>query len=261
MIPGVIPGVGAAEDVGGGIESHSKKAETKSQMKTPQNGFTFTAPVERLLAFLALISVGAYVLEVEFAGSRNSLEGDHFWLWTERIIAAVLTLEYLARWRSEGHRYTLSVLGMIDIIAIIPFWIGFIAPVESLGLIRSMRILRLLKLYRHSHGMREFVHAFLDARRYLAGIICILVILILFGAVGIHEIEKEVQPDIFGSLFDCIWWTIVTLMSVGYGDAVPQSVLGKTFAQFLMLGGVALTAAFIGIVGSVVYSRIQEARK
>ena len=52
-------------------------------MKTPQNGFTFTASVERLLVFLALISVGAYVLEVEFAGSRNSLEGDRFWLWTE----------------------------------------------------------------------------------------------------------------------------------------------------------------------------------
>ena len=54
-------------------------------MKTPQNGFTFTASVERLLVFLALISVGAYVLEVEFAGSCNSLEGDRFWLWTECI--------------------------------------------------------------------------------------------------------------------------------------------------------------------------------
>ena len=254
----VVAAVAAAAE---GIESVSKGPIICKNMKTPKNGFTFAAPVERLLVLLALLSVGVYILEVEFEGSRNSLEGDRFWLWTERVIASILTLEFLLRWRMEGRRYPLSVLGVIDLIAVIPFWIGFVAPAESLGLIRSMRVLRLLKLYRHSYGMREFIHAFLATWRYLAGILCILVILITFGAVGIHEIEKDVQPEVFGSLFNCIWWTIVTLMSVGYGDAIPVSILGKAFAQFLMVGGVALTAAFIGIVGSVVFERIQASRK
>ena len=132
-----------------------------------------------MLVFLALLSVGIYVLEVEYEGSRNSLEGDRFWLWAERVIASILTLEYIARWRQEGRRYPLSVLGLIDLVAVLPFWIGFVAPAETLGLIRSMRVLRLLKLYRHSHGMREFIHAFLATWRYLAGILCILTILIL----------------------------------------------------------------------------------
>jgi len=86
----------------------------------------------------------------------------------------------------------------------------------------------------------------------------IVFIFVLFSAVGIREIERYAQPDKFGTLFDSIWWTIVTLMSVGYGDAVPTTVVGKLFAQFVMVVGVGLTAAFIGIVGSNVYAQVQK---
>jgi voltage-gated potassium channel len=81
---------------------------------------------------------------------------------------------------------------------------------------------------------------------------------VLFSAVGIREIERYEQPDKFGTLFDSIWWTIVTLMSVGYGDAVPSTMEGKVFAQFVMVVGVGLTAAFIGIVGSNVFTEVQR---
>ena len=86
----------------------------------------------------------------------------------------------------------------------------------------------------------------------------IVLIFVLFSAVGIREIEREAQPQTFGSLFNSIWWAIVTLMSVGYGDAVPITSIGKAFAQFVMVVGVGLTAAFIGIVGSNVYSEVQN---
>jgi len=86
----------------------------------------------------------------------------------------------------------------------------------------------------------------------------IVFILVLFGAVGIREIERDAQPEVFGSLFNSIWWTIVTLMSVGYGDAVPNTMIGKGFAQVVMVLGVGLTAAFIGIVGSNVYAQVQK---
>ena len=69
----------------------------------------------------------------------------------------------------------------------------------------------------------------------------------LFGAVGIHEIEKQAQPEQFDSLQNCIWWTVVTLMTVGYGDMYPITTMGRVFAEVLMVIGVGLTAAFIGI--------------
>jgi voltage-gated potassium channel len=106
--------------------------------------------------------------------------------------------------------------------------------------------------------MRVFLHALLVSRKHLMGMFLIVFILVLFGAVGIREIERDVQPDVFGSLFNSIWWTIVTLMSVGYGDAVPVTPIGKGFAQVVMVFGVGLTAAFIGIVGSNVYSQVQK---
>ena len=96
------------------------------------------------------------------------------------------------------------MLGIIDLLAVLPFWIGFIAPANWLGQVRSMRILRLLKLYQHSHAMRIFVHALLGSGRYLAGMFLIVFIFVLFSAVGIREIERNVQPDSFGTLFDSV---------------------------------------------------------
>tara|TARA_Y100001934_G_C12270515_1_gene734674 strand:- start:346 stop:1071 length:726 start_codon:yes stop_codon:yes gene_type:complete len=230
-------------------------------MQTLKEPVLFSPWVERFLATVVFFSVGAYVMEVEYEGSAHSLEGHPFWLWTERVVAAILTLEYFARWRKEGKDYPRSRLGMIDLLAILPFWLGFLVPAAWLGLVRSMRILRLLKLYRHSRAMRIFVHALLGSRRHLTGMFLIVFILVLFGAVGIREIERDAQPEVFGSLFNSIWWTIVTLMSVGYGDAVPVTPIGKGFAQVVMVLGVGLTAAFIGIVGSNVYAQVQELEK
>lgn len=231
-------------------------ARALARMKPIPQPLLFPRLVEWLLGGVTLLSVIAYVLEVEFGGSSNSVEGRPIWLWLERFVSIVLTSEYFARWRREGRTYPKSILGAIDLVSVLPFWLGFFVPVEWLGIVRSLRILRLLKLYRYSRAMRVFVHALFKTRRYLTGMFFIVVVLILFGAVGIHEIEKTAQPDSFGSLFDSIWWKIVALMSVGYGDAVPVTGLGKLFAQFLMVVGVGLMAAFIGIVGSVVYAEV-----
>ena len=157
-----------------------------------------------------------------------------------------------------GRAYLVSTIGIIDFIAILPFWLGFIVPAEWLGLVRTLRVLRLLKWYRYSQSVRIFSHALFDCRRYLFGMTLIVVILGLFSAVGIYELEKEAQPEAFGSLTNSLWWTTVTLMTVGYGDAAPVTTMGKFFAQIVMLVGVALTAAFIGIVGTSVYSHMQE---
>ena len=109
--------------------------------------------------------------------------------------------------------------------------------------------------------MRVFLKALLGTSRYLGGMLLIVFIIMLFGAVGIHEIEKEAQPETFNSLQNCIWWTVVTLMTVGYGDMYPVTTMGKVFAEFLMVLGVGLTASFIGIVGSTVYRQVQELEK
>ena len=227
-------------------------------MRNSKEQILFPPYVEKLLLGIVLFSVFTYVLEVEYSKAAHSLEGNPFWLWAERIVATILTIEYFARWIRVGKGYPCSILGWIDFLAILPFWLGFFVPTGWLGLVRSLRILRLLKIYRHSMSMRIFVHALIGSRKYLSGMFLIVFIFVLFSAVGIREIEREIQPETFGSLFNSIWWAIVTLMSVGYGDAVPVTTIGKAFAQFVMVVGVGLTAAFIGIVGSNVFKEVQN---
>ena len=221
----------------------------------------FSPTVERFICFVVIASVALYVLEVELAGSDNSRKGHWAWLWIERVVAGILTLEYVMRARKVGSSYLKSGAGFIDLIAVLPFWLGFFLPESWLGLVRSMRVLRLLKLYRYSKAMRVFLKALVGTRRHLGGMLLIVFIIMLFGAVGIHEIEKEAQPEQFDSLQNCIWWTVVTLMTVGYGDMYPITTMGRVFAEVLMVIGVGLTAAFIGIVGSSVYKQVQELEK
>lgn len=240
------------------LNSNSTLFYTRTNLYSYKEPIFFTPLVERLLALVAVFSVFTYVIEVEYSEAAHSLDGHPFWLWAERIVAIILTLEYFFRWFKEGRSYPNSLLGWIDFLAILPFWLGFFVPTNWLGLVRSMRILRLLKLYRHSRSMRIFIHALIGSRRYMVGMLLIVFIFVLFSAVGIREIERDVQPEAFGSLFNSIWWAIVTLMSVGYGDVVPTTTIGKVFAQFVMVVGVGLTAAFIGIVGSNVYKQVQE---
>ena len=221
----------------------------------------FSPVVERIICFIVIASVALYVLEVELAGSDNSRKGHWAWLWIERVVAGILTLEYVMRARKVGSSYLKSAAGFIDLIAVLPFWLGFFLPESWLGLVRSMRVLRLLKLYRYSKAMRVFLKALVGTRRHLGGMLLIVFIIMLFGAVGIHEIEKQAQPEQFDSLRNCIWWTVVTLMTVGYGDLYPITTMGRVFAEVLMVIGVGLTAAFIGIVGSSVYKQVQELEK
>ena len=94
-----------------------------------------------------------------------------------------------------------------------------------------MIILCLLKLYRQSHAMRFFVQALLAARYHLSGMLLLVYIFVLFSAVGIREIQRDVQPEKFGTLFVSISSTLVTLRSVGYDDAVPISKVGKVFCS------------------------------
>ena len=171
----------------------------------------FSPTVERFICFVVIASVALYVLEVELAGSDNSRKGHWAWLWIERVVAGILTLEYVMRARKVGSSYLKSGAGFIDLIAVLPFWLGFFLPESWLGLVRSMRVLRLLKLYRYSKAMRVFLRALVGTRRHLGGMLLIVFIIMLFGAVGIHEIEKEAQPEQFDSLQNCIWWTVIQL--------------------------------------------------
>ena len=212
--------------------------------------------VEGLLKALIVYSVIMYICEIDVEQTHHSLEGRPFWIWSERIVASVFSIEVVLRWRRRGSSYLFSRMGLIDLISICPFWLGFLLPASALHLVRTMRILRLFKFYRYSSAMRQFLLGLSKARRRLAGTGMVLLILMLFSAVGMYELEGQAQPDQFGRLSDSLWWTTVTFTTVGFGDAYPVTLPGKFFAQVMMILGLGITASFIGIVGRSVYDEL-----
>jgi voltage-gated potassium channel len=103
---------------------------------------------------------------------------------------------------------------------------------------------------RYNKAMRHFTRAMLMAREQIILFMAVTLVLIYFAAVGIYYFENEAQPDHFASIFDSLWWSIVTLTTVGYGDVYPITLGGRIFTFFILLIGLGIVAVPTGIISS-----------
>jgi voltage-gated potassium channel len=164
----------------------------------------------------------------------------------------IFTLEYLARIyvADKKVKFIFSFFGLIDFFAILPFYLSFGVDLRSLRVLRLFRIFRLLKLVRYNKAIRHFTQAMVMAREQIILFMSITLVLIYFAAVGIYYFENEAQPEYFSSIFDSLWWSIVTLTTVGYGDVYPITIGGRVFTFFILLIGLGIVAIPTGIISS-----------
>jgi voltage-gated potassium channel len=146
-------------------------------------------------------------------------------------------------------RYAASAAGLVDLLAVLPFWFAFFLPNE-LRVILVLRMIRFLKIARYSPAMRSLLDVLYGERRALAGCVVILLGTTLIAAAAMHLVEGRVQPDRFGTIPDAMWWAIVTLGTIGYGDAVPVTVLGKLVAAATIFLGLIMIALPVGIIAN-----------
>jgi voltage-gated potassium channel len=224
-------------------------------------GLAGRGPMRFVHAFVVLLiiaNVTAVVLESHqpFAEAH----GRAFWLF-ELVSVAIFSLEYGIRlWciveapRYRGMsparariRYALSPLALIDLAAILPFYLAFLVPFD-LRFLRVLRLLRLLKLSHYFPGLDVFLHVLRVQLPALLAASMVMVVLILFSACLMFILERPAQQDAFSSIGTSIWWAVVTLTTVGYGDMTPITPLGKLLGAGIMLlgvGTVALPAAML----------------
>jgi len=205
--------------------------------------------IDRFLKFLILYSVGMYLFEM-ISGTQNSLEGHVFFLWSERIVAAIFTLEIFWRMQKERGAYIWSVMYWIDVLAIFPFWLGFGAPVKWLGIVRTLRVLRLLKFFRYSRGLQLVALGFYKAGAQLKYLAFPVLVAVIFSTVAMYEAEHLAQPESFSNLFKTFWFTMVTVTTVGYGDMSPITIPGQMIAMVTFLVVLSLFAGALGVMGS-----------
>lgn len=211
------------------------------------------------ITLLVLLSILAIILEsVHLIGERFKTEFYFF----EVFSIGIFSIEYLtriwcvpagypkdsslrARWR-----YITSFHGLIDLSATSPFYLHALFPELDLRFMRAVRMLRFLKLSHYSTALEDLFQAIRDEHESFISALYILGIAILMTSCLAYYAEHSAQPEKFGSIPDAMWWSIVTLTTVGYGDAAPVTVLGKFIGVATALMGVCTVALLTGIVAS-----------
>ena len=147
---------------------------------------------------------------------------------------------------------------IIDLLAFAPSYLAFLMPGMDLRVLRIFRLLRFLKLVRYSPAMMTLGRALYEERRALVGAMILMIGTAVFSGTIMHVIEAEAQPKQFGTIPDAMWWALATLTTIGYGDAIPVTPLGKMFGSVVMICGLGLFALPIGIVATAFVNEIHR---
>ena len=210
---------------------------------------------------LILISIITFTIE-----TLPDLEADtrKFLHATEVVIVILFTIEYLLRLYVADRKldYVLSFYGVIDLLAILPFYLASGIDLRSLRVFRMFRLFRLLKLLRFGRAMRRFARAFIIAKEEIILFSVVTVMLLYLSAVGIYYFEHIAQPEAFKSVIHSLWWAVTTLTTVGYGDVYPITAGGKIFTFIILMIGLGIVAIPAGLLASALSKvRMEESEE
>ncbi|MET4222115.1 voltage-gated potassium channel [Bradyrhizobium sp. LB14.3] len=228
----------------------------------------FGAVVNWTLIGLIVVTLAATVLESvprlagQYAKAFQAIEYAALLTFTIEYAARLWTAIEHPRWRRFGAirsrvRLAASPAGLIDLAAVLPFWLPLFIAADFKALL-VLRLIRFFKLTRYSPAMRSLLEALYAERRALVGCFVILCGATLIAAALMHLAEGAAQPDRFGTIPDAMWWAIVTLGTVGYGDAVPITTGGRLIAGLTIFVGLLMVALPVGIVATAFANEVHR---
>lgn len=162
-------------------------------------------------------------------------------------------------WRQRW-KYATSSAAIIDLLAILPAYINFFVHLD-LRFLRTLRLLRLLKLTRYFVSLQILLSVIEREKGSFQAVVFILGIMIVMAAAGIYVVENRVQPDVFSSIPASMWWAVVTLTTVGYGDVTPITPVGRFLGALITILGVGLAALPAGILASGLASELEQRKQ
>ena len=245
----------------------------------------FTDPEDRTSRFvsfgivgLIIVNVLAIVLE-SIPSLYEAYEKTFFRL--EIVSCITFILEYVLRvWASvedpetledesgtqitNGKRrinFMLKPLAIIDFLAFVPIFLQLLFPGVDLRFLRALRLLRVFKLTRYFQSFEMILEVLHDEWRSLAGTVFIMLVILVIAACGLYYIERDIQPDKFGSIPEAMWWAMAALTTVGYGDAYPITPIGKIIGSIVTLLGIGMVALPSGILASSFSERMRQRRE
>jgi len=235
------------------------------------------------LIVLITLNILAVVLE-SVKGIR--LGSSEFFYAFEVFSVAVFSIEYLARvwsvidnpWKPDhAHpisgriKYMFTWMALIDLLAIAPFYLSFFAA-DDLRVLRALRLLRIFKLTRYSSAMTLLLQVFREESRTIGAAMFVSMLLVFVASTLAFVVEHEAQPEKFSSIPAAMYWAVITMTTVGFGDIVPVTLWGKVLGAFIGIVGLAMVALPAGILASgfdnalhrrraMLQERVQDAMK
>ncbi len=228
--------------------------------------------VNVILIALILMTLAAIILQsFKSINDRYSLWFSFFEIFT----VIVFSIEYLARvyisdFKNNGEKslkcrikYILTPMAIVDLLAILPFFIPFIIPLDLrfLRLLRLTRILRLFKLNRYSSAMRTITIVIKSKRDELLSSVIIMLFVLLFASILMYYVENPTQPEAFSNMGESFWWAICTLTTVGYGDVYPITPMGRIIASVITVLGIGIIALPTAIISSGFLELLQKKKE
>jgi len=212
--------------------------------------------IVQALILLSVITFSVATLPDLDTGIRELLEV------TEVIVVIIFTCEYFLRMYVAERKvsYILSFYGLVDLIAIIPFYLLPGVDLQSLRVFRLLSLFRLMKLSRYNRAIHQLSRAFIVAKEEIVLFSLVILMLLYLSAVGIYYFEHEAQPEVFKSIFHSLWWAVATLSTVGYGDMYPITVGGKLFTFVILMLGLSIVAIPTGLLASALSKVKMEER-
>ena len=176
----------------------------------------------------------------------------------------VFTIEYLLRiWTADilypeygkivsRIKYAFSFMALIDLFAILPFYVPLLIPIDlrTLRILRVIRFLRIFKVSRYTNALSIIGTVLKNKSSQLISSMFVVALLMLTSSIIMYNIENPAQPDVFTNAFSGLWWAIATFTTVGYGDIYPITALGKVLSAIIALLGIGLVAVPTGIISA-----------
>ncbi|MYH52439.1 MAG: ion transporter [Gemmatimonadetes bacterium] len=232
----------------GGIPSDCSRRRPDTPGRPPMRQTSpFSERTERLILFV----IGADLLLQCVETVDDFALATTFFFWASVGIWALYTIEWIVRIRraEDWRKYAFSFIGIVDFLAVLPLWAftGF-----DLRVLRAFRIFRLFvttaKLASRTSAVAKLARAFRFAFDEAGALFAGTGIIVITAGFGMYHLEHAVQPEIFGSVYDGLWWAVITLTTVGYGDIQPITAGGKILATVAMFAGIGVIGSACGIM-------------
>lgn len=255
----------------GGIGDLTFRSRAYRQLFARSGGDAKLSLTNRFMVLVILAAVSVTILSTEAAFREGNQQ---LLIAVEFVFGIIFATEYVARvWAVAEEpgdmtplqarlRFMASPLALLDLFVVLatlsPF---FVSDASILRIVRLLRLAALAKFGRFSRALRELAQAVAERRYELFVTVALAGMLLLFGATALYWAERHAQPEAFGSIPRALWWSIITLTTVGYGDVSPVTGIGKFLASLVAISGIGLVAMPTGILAAAFSDAMDRRRE